>query len=128
MEPTDVFSGANELFEMSLDHLCVVGFDGYFRRVNPSWTRTLGWSAGGLLPRPTQDFVHPDDRDATLAGRRRLHDGSALGPLVNRYLCKGGGFRWFEWRSVARVDRRLVYGAARDITDKMLADERLEEA
>ncbi len=37
--------GANALFEMSLDNLCVAGLDGYFRSVNPSWTRTLGWTA-----------------------------------------------------------------------------------
>jgi PAS domain-containing protein len=43
---------AAELFEMSLDNLCVAGLDGYLRRVNPSWTRTLGWTVDELLARP----------------------------------------------------------------------------
>ena len=73
---------------MSLDNVCVAGLDGYFRRVNPSWNRTLGWSLDELMSRPTIEFVHPDDREMTLAGRARLREGSALGPLVNRYLCK----------------------------------------
>jgi PAS domain S-box-containing protein len=117
-----------DFFEMSLDNLCVVGFDGYFARVNPSWSRTLGWTADELMSRPTIEFVHPDDREATLAARRRLHDGDAMGPLANRYLCKGGGHRWFEWRSVAGIDRRVVYAAARDVTEQKLAEERLREA
>jgi PAS domain S-box-containing protein len=124
----DLFSGANALFEMSLDNLCVAGFDGYFKRVNASWTRTLGWTEAELLSRPSAEFVHPEDRAATLAGRDRLKAGSTLDHLVNRYLCKDGSYRWFEWRSVSHVDRGLVYGAARDITAQKLAEERLREA
>jgi two-component system cell cycle sensor histidine kinase/response regulator CckA len=118
----------DDFFEMSLDNLCVVGFDGYFRRLNPSWTRTLGWSAEELLARPVLEFVHPDDQEAMLSGRGRLHSGGELGPLINRYRCKDGTFRWFEWRSVAHADRGLVYAAARDITEQRLAQERLSEA
>jgi PAS domain S-box-containing protein len=117
-----------DFFEMSLDHLCVVGFDGYFIRVNPSWTRTLGWTLEELMARPSEDLLHPDDRRATLEGRKRLHDGGALGPLVNRYRCKDGSYRWFEWRSVARTDRGVVYAAARDVTDQKRAEERLAAA
>ncbi len=124
----DALEGANDFFEMSLDHLCVAGFDGYLKRLSPSWQRTLGWTPEELMSRPSADFVHPDDRERTLAGRSRLFDGSALGPLRNRYRCKDGSYRWFEWRSVAHVDKRLVYVAARDITEQMLAAERLELA
>ena len=127
-ERHEVFAGAHDFFQMSLDNLCVAGFDGYFKRLNPSWTRTLGWTIEELMSRPSEDFVHPEDRGATLAGRSRLLGGSALGPLVNRYLCKDGTYRWFEWRSVVHVDQELVYAAARDITEQKRAEERLSEA
>jgi PAS domain S-box-containing protein len=117
-----------DFFEMSLDNLCVTGFDGYFKRVNPSWARTLGWTANELLVRPVVDIMHPEDRAATLAKRRRLHEGKEMGHLENRYLCKDGSYRWFEWRSVARVEHGLVYAAARDITDKKRAEEELRQA
>lgn len=119
---------ADDFFEMSLDHLCVAGLDGFLKRVNPSWTRTLGWTPEELMSRPSVEFVHPEDRDATLAGRGRLAAGTAMGPLTNRYLCKDGTYRWFEWRSVARPERGLVYAAARDVTEGKLAEERLREA
>ncbi|MEO8798161.1 MAG: ATP-binding protein, partial [Polyangiaceae bacterium] len=121
-------ANTDDFFEMSLDLLCVAGLDGYFRRVNPAWTRVLGWTIEELMATPSIDFVHPGDRKATLASRHTLSQGSEMGPLINRYRCKDGSYRWLEWRSVAPADRALVYAAARDITDEKLADVHLAEA
>ena len=63
-------AGQDELthfFNHSLDLLCIAGFDGYFKRLNPMWTTQLGWSLDKLEARPFLDFIHPDDREATLA-------------------------------------------------------------
>jgi PAS domain S-box-containing protein len=128
MASRDDISNTEDFFEMSLDNLCVAGLDGYFKRVNPAWTRTLGWTASELISRPSVEFVHPDDRASTLGGREKLQMGGAMGPLCNRYLCKDGSFRWFEWRSIAHLDRGLVYAAARDITEQKLAEERMTQA
>ena len=56
----------DRFFRLSLDMLCVANLDGYFKRVNPVWERVLGWSEADLISRPYMDFIHPDDRDATL--------------------------------------------------------------
>jgi PAS domain S-box-containing protein len=117
-----------EFFERSLDNVCVASIEGYFTELNPAWTRTLGWTPDELMSRPSIEFVHPDDREATLLGRARLSAGLLLGPLTNRYRCKDGTYRWFEWRSVAEVDRGVVYAAARDITEQKLSAQRLSEA
>lgn len=117
-----------DFFEKSLDHVCVAGFDGYFKHLSASWSKTLGWTLAELLAKPSIEFVHPDDRAMTLGGRQRLHGGGELGPLVNRYLCKDGSFRWFEWRSVADAQRGLVHCVARDITEQKQAEARLKAA
>ena len=119
--------GDAEFFEMSLDHLCVAGLDGHFRRLNPSWSKTLGWTEEELMAKPSIEFVHPDDREATLAARAGLGAGAPLLTLVNRYLCKDQTYRWFEWRSVSRVDRGLVYAVARDVTEQKEAQRHLGE-
>jgi PAS domain S-box-containing protein len=125
LQLTDI---ANDFFEMALDHVAVAGSDGYFKRINPAWSRTLGWSREELMSRPIIEFVHPDDREETLVGRGRLLDGGDLGPVVNRYLCKGGGHRWFEWRSVAELDKGLIYAAARDVTVQKQAEIDLKQS
>jgi len=124
----DPFSGGAEFFEMSLDLLCISGFDGYFKRVNPTWMKTLGWTAGELLARPSIEFVHPDDQRATLLGREGLKANQPLIGLVNRYRCKDGSYRWFEWRSVSHPERQVVYASARDVTEQREAERVLREA
>jgi PAS domain S-box-containing protein len=124
----DAFSGGAEFFEMSLDLLCISGFDGYFRRVNPSWTRTLGWTAEELLARPSIELVHPDDQRATLLARDGLKANQPLIGLANRYRCKDGSYRWFEWRSAGHPEREVVYASARDVTEQREAERVLREA
>ena len=115
-------AGDAEFFEMSLDHLCVAGFDGYWKRLNPSWTRTLGWTVEELMSRPLIEFCRPEDRAAVLVARQRLFAGQSIPPPINRYRCKDGSYRWFEWRSVSNVERQLVYAVARDITAEKEAE------
>jgi two-component system, cell cycle sensor histidine kinase and response regulator CckA len=124
----DVFSGGTEFFEMSLDLLSISTFDGYFKRVNPSWTKALGWSTEELMGRPLIEFVHPEDRAATLAGREGLKANEPLIGLNNRYMCKDGTYRWLEWRSVGHLEREVVYGVARDVTKQREAERVLQEA
>jgi two-component system cell cycle sensor histidine kinase/response regulator CckA len=117
-----------DFFEKALDHVCVAGFDGYFKHLSASWSKTLGWTAEELMSKPSLEFVHPEDRARTLAGRSQLHDGRELSGLVNRYVCKDGQVRWFEWRSVADAQRAVVYCVARDVTEQKHAEARLEQA
>ncbi|WP_041780119.1 PAS domain-containing protein [Allocoleopsis franciscana] len=62
-------------FTLSLDMLCVAGFDGYFKHLNPAWERTLGFTQSELLAKPYFDFVHPEDYQATLIEAQTLITG-----------------------------------------------------
>jgi PAS domain S-box-containing protein len=110
------------LFALSLDLLCIAGMDGYFKQVNPSWTRVLGWSEAELLSRPVADFMHPEDREQTLQARARLASGVPVRGLENRYLCKDGSYRWLSWQSVVEPATATVFAVARDITERRQLD------
>ncbi len=116
----------DRFFTLSLDLLCVAGIDGRFRRLNPAFERTLGWPAEELLSRPFIDFVHPEDRVATLAVVEQLARGEETVGFENRYRCKDGSLRWMLWSAAATPDGTL-YAAARDITDRKRAEEALRQ-
>jgi PAS domain S-box-containing protein len=111
-------------FTLSLDMLCIAGFDGYFKRVNPAWQQFLGYSEAELLSRPYMEFVHPDDREATVAEVRKQVDlGQEVIYFENRYLHKDGTLRWLMWTSTPLHEQQVVYAAARDITERKAAEE-----
>jgi PAS domain S-box-containing protein len=114
----------SSFFALSLDMLCVAGFDGYLKRVNPTWVKTLGYTEAELLSRPWMELVHPDDREATRAVAAKLFEGEPVVYFENRYLCKDGTFRWLLWAAAPpQKDHQVVYAAARDITERKAADE-----
>jgi len=55
------------LFELSHDAFCIAGFDGYLRRANPAFARSLGYTLEELLARPFMDNVYPDDVESVEA-------------------------------------------------------------
>src|SRR6266496_380485 len=115
-------------FALSLDLLCVASLDGYFLRLNPAWTHVLGFDEVELRASPFLDFVHPDDRAATLDAVSALTAGSRLINFENRYRALDGSYRWLEWVAAPSVDQGVIYAAARDVTDRKRADEALKES
>jgi len=115
-------------FDLSIDMLCVAGYDGYFKRLNPAWSRTLGFTQDELMARPYLDFVHPDDRPATVAEAEHLADGSSTIHFRNRYQCRDGSYRWLAWAATPSGSDQLIYAVARDITQEVAAATQLEAA
>lgn len=114
-------------FNVSLDMLCLAGTDGFFKKMNPAFEKTLGFSPKELCTRPILDFVHPDDKERTL---KEIEKQATLGQPVfsfeNRYLCKDGTYKWLSWKSVPIGT--TMYAAARDITDSKAYQEELVRA
>ncbi|HUB24937.1 MAG TPA: CHASE3 domain-containing protein [Tepidisphaeraceae bacterium] len=116
----------DRFFTMSLDLLCIAGFDGYFKRVNPAFVRTLGWTEEELTSRPWREFLHPDDVQSTRDEEHRNVGGGSTKEFENRYRCKDGSYRWLSWAAVPMVDDRRIYAAARDVTDRRLSEEKIQ--
>ena len=89
----------DRFFELSIDMLCQLDFNGYFKRLNPAWERTLGFTIAELMSRPFIEFVHPDDRERTLNQNSDVRGGGHALGFENRYLCKDGSYRWFLWNA-----------------------------
>ncbi len=130
-QPPTVLQSETEferLFDLSRDLFCIASFDGYFKRVNPAFERTLGYSSPELLTRPFLEFVHPDDLQASRDVLAALQRGEDVIGFVNRVICADGSVRWLEWNTRSTPDEGVVYGVARDVTDRRRADADLREA
>jgi len=116
-------------WELSTDLLCTAGFDGYFKRLNPAWERTLGSTLEELRSLPFIELVHPDDREQTLAEAAKLTSaGFETVNFENRYQCKDGTYRNLAWNATSIPADGLIYATARDVTESKRAEEELRNS
>ncbi|TCT19407.1 response regulator [Thiobaca trueperi] len=113
-------------FSVSLDLLCIADMDGRFRKLNPAWERTLGYRPDEMEGAFFLDFVHPKDIAATLEAMSDLMERQSVSRFSNRYRTRDGGYRVIEWYA-APYENRLIYTAARDITEQRQAEQALAD-
>jgi PAS domain S-box-containing protein len=118
----------NRFMDLSVDLFCVAGFDGFFKNLNPSFEKTLGFTTKELMAKPYLEFIHADDRPTTVVERGRLEEGKATLAFENRYLCKDGSYKWLLWNAVSVSEQEAIYAVARDITERKRAEELLRES
>ncbi len=117
----------NSFFSLSLDMLCIAGYDGYFKRLNRVWEKVLGYSVDELCLQPYIEFVHPDDVEATKVEAQKLTQGIEVVSFENRYRCKDGTYKWFLWSATMSSKFELIFAAARDITERKRSEEELHK-
>jgi PAS domain S-box-containing protein len=117
-----------DYFSKSLYLSCIADTDGYFRRLNPEWEKTLGYTLADLEGSRFLDFVHPDDLPRTLAVMGDLANKKNVVDFTNRFRHKDGSYRWIEWRSFPNPKNNLIFATAKDITARKQAEEALRES
>lgn len=103
-------------FSHSIDLLAVVDPDGYFKRINPAFTRTLGYAEEEFYSKPLTYFLHPDDVSKTQ---------DVKGASKNRYRCKDGTYKWFSWNTIPMGT--FFFSIGRDITDQIAFEESIRQ-
>jgi PAS domain S-box-containing protein len=116
-------------FEVSLDLLVIRDLQGRVIKASSSWRSRLGYDPDAMVGTRLLDLVHPDDLPGTEVSALEVEarrDGDLAPGYINRYRHTDGGYRTLEWRAQRFGDH--IYGVARDVTDRMAAEQELVQA
>jgi PAS domain S-box-containing protein len=116
-----------KLFNISFDLLCIAGFDGYFKDLNPAWEKATGYSLEELYSKPFKEFIHPEDRERTTLEIKNLSEGNVTLDFDNRYIRKQGNVLDLSWTAIPSPEEGLLYCIARDITARKIAEKQSHE-
>lgn len=120
-----------ELFYSSApDILAVIGSEGQFVKVNPSFCSLLGYSAEEIKSKPSDYFLHPDDISDTsmenMSVKRSVRDEINF---LNRYRTKSGVYRWISWSYSNTINLdNCFFAYGRDVTQIIELQNMLDSA
>ena len=114
-----------KLFESSNDLVFVGDQDGFFKKVNPTFEKLLGWSREHLLKTSHFQFLHPDDIKATMGKMNELAEGQQCKNFVQRFRTIHGDYKIIQWTSTPEPGTGRIFGIGRDITEKHRMEEEL---
>ena len=115
----------NQFFTLSGEMLCIADLDGYMHRLNPAWQKALGFTPAELADQCWINFVHPEDRQAVIAGFAGLRAGVEFKSLELRFISKDGTYRWLVGSATSIPEEGIVFAAVADISDRKLLEEQL---
>ncbi|MBC8769375.1 PAS domain S-box protein [Arenibacter sp. BSSL-BM3] len=107
-----------QIFNFTPDMICVAGFDGYLKRINPAGLELLGYSLEEMLSQPIKSFVHEKDRSLTVEKQTALYNGGNMRHFENRYITKQGKIVWLSWSATSSPEQGIVYAVAKNITEE----------
>ncbi|TLX22242.1 sensor domain-containing diguanylate cyclase [Thermomonas fusca] len=116
----------SQVLDLLPDAVCIVDEHGQLLFVNVAFERLLGYAATEVHGRLLFDFIHPDDRDATLRQARALMEGGGERHFRNRYLHRQGHAVDLLWSAHWLPEQRLRIGVAREIGELQRAERELE--
>ena len=114
-----------KLFNLSLDMICIAGTDGYFKKINPAFTLTLGWTIEELLAKPFFEFIHPDDVAVTIKEIEKLGQGVKTIDFENRFITKNGDYLSINWVANPDILTGELYAIGRNDSERIIWEQAL---
>lgn len=105
-----------QLFRQAGNYLCTIDQQGQLHLKNDAWDDLLGPGAANTSQRAI-DYLHPDDRDPTLAEFAALTSGQSRS-FENRFRRYDGHYRWLRWHAIWEPQQSAIYAIAQDVTER----------
>ena len=122
---TELSFNLEQFFQLTPDVVCIANYKGVLKKVNPAFSKLLGYAMEELINSPVSNFIYPEDQLNTSKFRDNLREQNPIVNFENRYLTKNGDIIWLSWTSISEPESQLIYAIAKDITHvKKLEEER----
>ena len=112
-------------FDLTIDFMAIASMDGYFLKVNETFSRVLGYSTEELLTTSFLQMIHPEDIESTQQEMKKLAAGYVTIDFENRFLTKDGKYLWLSWRTAPDPDNNFLIATARDVTERKKSESAL---
>lgn len=107
---------AARVVDLLLDVVCVVDLKGHFVYISAACEKVFGYTQSEMLGSNMINYVHPDDREKTLAVAAEVMRGNEQPYFENRYIRKDGRTVNIMWSARWSEDESVRIAVARDIT------------
>jgi PAS domain S-box-containing protein len=117
------------MIEHAQDIITILAPDGTVRYESPSFEHVLGYQAAEIVGRNVFEFVHEDDRAATLREFERIVREGKVAPVMFRFRHKDGSWRSLETVGSNLLDNPAVQGiivSSRDVTERQKTAQSVE--
>jgi len=117
-----------KILDNSHDVICTLDREGRFLQVSRHAERMWGYRPDEMVGRVYLEFVHPDDREMTMAHAELLALGKPRNGFMNRFVHRDGTAAPVMWSSVWLEDDKTTFAVGRDMRDHVAAEEKLRQA
>ncbi|ACV25538.1 GGDEF domain-containing protein [Kangiella koreensis] len=114
---TEINDIAARVVDLLMDVVCVVDLEGNFVYISASCEKVFGYTQAEMLGTNMVNYVHPEDRDKTLAVAGQIMHGKEQPYFENRYLRKDGTTVHIMWAARWSENDKVRVAVARDITE-----------
>lgn len=106
----------NRFFNFSADMLCILGRKGYFKKINPAFSKILGFSMESIITQPYNTFIHPQDLAFVNTQIKSIAETHPTVQFENRFITENGQIIWVAWTFTSLTNDGLMYGVGREIS------------
>jgi diguanylate cyclase (GGDEF)-like protein/PAS domain S-box-containing protein len=110
------------VIDLLVDAICVVRADTEIVFISAASERIFGYRPEEMIGRRMSEFMHPGDRERTLAHAQQLMTHESPGYFENRYVHKDGSVVDLMWTARWSANDGVRVAVARDITGRKRAE------
>ncbi|QZK91008.1 PAS domain S-box protein [Flavobacterium sp. CHNK8] len=119
---------AEIIMDASLDVICSIDEQGFFKKVNAACKELWGYEKHELVGRAYIDFVIDEDVEKTNAAAADILSGKNVTTFENSYKRKDGGIAFNLWSVRYDPKSKIMFCVARDAREKIQKEELLIES